>query len=139
MTPFVVVDSGALIAAAVESDPAHSRVRAALLEGTLEHVIPAMCVAEAAYLINRDLGPEREALFLESLASALVVAPEGDDWVRIAALVRQHRDFPLGGTDASVIALAERLDTDRIATLDHRHFRAIKPRHCEFFRLLPDL
>ena len=139
MTSFLVVDTGALIAAAVESDPAHSRVRATFLDQTLEPVIPAMCVAEASYLIDRDLGPEVEPVFLESLASALVVAPEGHDSVRIAELVRQYRDFPLGGTDASVVALAERLDTDLIITRHHRHLRAIRPRHCEFFRLLPEV
>ena len=136
---FAVVDTGALVAAAVESDPSHAQVAAALLDAGLDYIIPAMCVAEAAYLIARELGPEREAVFLESLASADVIAPEGDDWVRIGALVRRYGDFPLGGTDASVVALAERLDTDVIVTLDQRHFRAIRPRHCEFFRLLPEL
>jgi len=37
----------------------------------------------------------------------------------------------------SVISLAERFKTDIILTLDHRHFEAIRPRHCEAFRLLP--
>jgi len=58
-----------------------------------------------------------------------------EDWQRIAELVEEYADFPLGGTDASVVALAERLETDLILTTDHRHFRAIRPRHCEGFRL----
>jgi uncharacterized protein len=56
---------------------------------------------------------------------------------RIAELVEQYADFPLGGTDASVIALAERLDTATIITLDHRHFAAVAPRHTKAFELLP--
>jgi predicted nucleic acid-binding protein len=139
VTPFAVVDTGALVAAAVESDPQHRAVRDVLISRALEYVIPAMCVAEASYLIERDLGPAREAVFLDGLAGSLVLAPEGDDWRLIAQLVSGYADFPLGGTDASVVALCERLDTDLILTLDHRHFRAIKPRHCEFFRLLPEL
>jgi hypothetical protein len=43
----------------------------------------------------------------------------------------------LGGTDASVVSLAERFKTDIILTLDRRHFGAIRPRHCDAFRLLP--
>jgi predicted nucleic acid-binding protein len=39
--------------------------------------------------------------------------------------------------DASVVAVAERLKTARIATLDHRHFRAVRPAHCDAFELLP--
>jgi predicted nucleic acid-binding protein len=47
-------------------------------------------------------------------------------------------DCPLGGTDASVIALAERLHTDVVITLDQRHFGAVRPRHVPALRLLPD-
>jgi predicted nucleic acid-binding protein len=51
--------------------------------------------------------------------------------------VEKYADFPLGGTDASVVALAERLDTPTIITLDRRHFAAITPRHREAFDLIP--
>ena len=60
-----------------------------------------------------------------------------DDWSRMAELVEQYADFPLGATDASVITLAERLNTDTLITLDHRHFAAVRPRHCVNFHLLP--
>lgn len=59
-----------------------------------------------------------------------------EDMSRIAELVDRYDDLPLGTTDASVIALAERLGVDEIATLDHRHFRA--PNHARAFRLLPE-
>jgi predicted nucleic acid-binding protein len=52
-------------------------------------------------------------------------------------LVEQYADFPLGGTDASVIALAERLDAPVIVSLDRRHFGAVAPRHRAAFELLP--
>jgi hypothetical protein len=29
------------------------------------------------------------------------------------------------------------LQVTRIATLDHRHFRAVRPAHCDAFELLP--
>ena len=89
-------------------------------------------------MIARRLGSVVEARFLAGLAEMQVEAPAPDDWPRIAALVAQYANFPLGGTDASVVALAERLDTDLVVTFDHRHFRAIRPRHCPSFRLLPD-
>ncbi|MCB1269277.1 MAG: VapC toxin family PIN domain ribonuclease, partial [Microthrixaceae bacterium] len=59
------------------------------------------------------------------------------DWVRIHQLVEDYRDLPLGGTDASVIALAERLDQSTVATLDHRHFGVVRPTHRDAFDLLP--
>ncbi len=57
----------------------------------------------------------------------------------MADLVRQYADFPLGTADASVIAVAERLGATHVATIYHRHFRAVRPAHCPAFELLPAL
>jgi hypothetical protein len=59
------------------------------------------------------------------------------DYARMADLVDQYADLPLGTSDASVIALAERLDVDEVATLDHRHFTVVRPRHVKALTLLP--
>lgn len=60
----------------------------------------------------------------------------------VAAAVRSdvhYDDLPLGTTDASVIALGERLDVREIATLDHRHPRVVRPAHVDAFTLLPEV
>jgi predicted nucleic acid-binding protein len=132
-----VVDTGPLYATIDTNDAHHVRSLEVLQRGRYELIVPAMVVAEVSYLVGERLGPIVEARFLESLRNFAVIAPHPDDWSRIAVLVRRYGDFPLGGTDASVIALAERLDTDLIVTLDQRHFRAVRPRHCDAFRLLP--
>ena len=59
------------------------------------------------------------------------------DWMRIGELVWQYRDLPLGTVDASIVAAAERLDIDTVATLDRRHFSVVRPKHVERFTLLP--
>lgn len=97
-----------------------------------------MVLAEATYLVGTRLGPAVEATFLARLASSDIEAPTGRDLIRISELVLEYADFPLGGVDASVVALAERLDAETVVTLDHRHFRAVRPAHCESFRLLPE-
>jgi predicted nucleic acid-binding protein len=75
------------------------------------------------------MGSELAAHFLAGLESFDVIAPAPEDWRRISELVLQYRSLPLGGTDASVVALAERLRADAIVTLDRRHFRVVEPRH----------
>jgi predicted nucleic acid-binding protein len=100
-------------------------------------VIPTLVVAEAAYLIGSRLGPEAEARFLRGLDRVEVEPPISDDWERIAELVEQYADLPLGGTDASVVALAERLDAGVAITLDRRHFTVVRPRHRDALELLP--
>jgi predicted nucleic acid-binding protein len=51
--------------------------------------------------------------------------------------VGTYADMRLGGTDASVIALAERYGVTRIATLNRRHFAVVRPNHTPAFTLLP--
>jgi predicted nucleic acid-binding protein len=133
-----IVDTGPLYAAVDANDPDHGPIAALFERPEIQLVLPALAVAEALYLIATRLGPLPEATFARGLASLDIEVPEPEDWVRIAELVEQYADFPLGGTDASVVALAERLETDVVITLDRRHFGAIRPRHCEALRLLPD-
>ena len=133
----VVVDTGPLYAVVDEDDGYHARCRAVLEQAEHRLIIPTLVIAEATYLIGTRLGPDIEAQFLRSLARMHVEGPTPDDWPRIADLVTQYGDFPLGGADASIVALAERLDIDTIVTLDDRHFRAVRPRHRKAFSLLP--
>jgi hypothetical protein len=100
-------------------------------------VVPALVVAEATYFVGRRLGSAAESAFLRGLGALDVEAPSSEDFTRIADLVEQYADFPLGGTDASVIALAERLAAPIVITLDRPHFGAVKPRHRDAFDLLP--
>ena len=138
MAPLIaVVDSGPLYAAADLDDADHDAVLAVLASDNLHLVIPTLVVAEVTYFIGSRLGAASEARFLAGLADIDVEAPSPADWPRIAELVEQYGDFPLGGTDASVIALAERLGTPTVVTLDRRHFSAVRPRHCEALTLLP--
>jgi predicted nucleic acid-binding protein len=132
-----VVDTGPLYAVVDEDDADHARCRALLESGAYNLIIPTMVIAEVTYLVGTRLGSVIEAQFLGSLTRMHVEAPTPDDWQRISELVKQYGDFPLGGTDASVVALAERLDIETVVTLDDRHFRAVRPRHRQSFRLLP--
>jgi predicted nucleic acid-binding protein len=132
-----IVDSGPLYAAVDADDADHERCVEVLSRRDWVLVIPALVVAEVTYLVGRRMGAAVEAKFLRGLQSCDVTSPQPDDWRRISELVVQYADFPLGGTDASVVCLAERLKTDVIVTLDRRHFSAVRPRHCEALRLLP--
>ena len=137
MARLAVVDAGPLYATADAGDSAHAASRAALGRADLQLVIPALVVAEATYFVAARLGPNAESAFLRGLATLEIEAPTPDDIERMAALVEEYADFPLGGTDASVVALAERLQAPVVITLDRRHFQAVRPRHREAFELLP--
>jgi len=138
----ILVDSGPLIAAAIEDDQDHRRcvdLFASLHLNSEKLLVPQTVVAEVAYSIQKLGGTEQELLFLRSLADGdlALVDLVADDMPRVVELVPTYRDFPLGTTDALVIAIAERLNVTEIATLDHRHFPNVRPRHAEYLTLLP--
>lgn len=59
------------------------------------------------------------------------------DYTRSVELVRRYADLGLGLVDASVVAIAERLNVVTIATLDRLHFTVVRPAHCDAFELIP--
>lgn len=138
----IVCDTGPLVAAA-DRDDADNRACTDLLAGMhlarRTILVPAPVIADVGYLLARAGGPAVESTFLRSVAqqTITVVDLELADYGRMAELVDTYADFPLGRTDAAVIAVAERLRLTEIATLDHRHFRVVRPQHIQAFTLLP--
>jgi predicted nucleic acid-binding protein len=122
----LVVDTGVIVAAADRTDR-HHRDSAAVIRD------------EAAYLIERELGTAAEASLYDSIIEGdlTVETLRPQDWARIRELVETYADLALGGTDASLVAIAERLGVTRVATIDTTHFRVVRPTHCEAFELIP--
>lgn len=135
----LLVDTGPLVATADTDDPDHHRCRTLLEEHEGPLLTTPMVIAEAAYLIDRHLGPAAEAALFASLAEGELLVEElsRDDWRRIGELVTTYSDVRLGGTDASLVAVAERLGITLLATLDERHFRPLRPAHAAAFEILP--
>jgi hypothetical protein len=101
--------------------------------------VPQLVVIEVAYLLETRLGWRAEIRFLGDLAAGnLLTEPVlPPDWMRIAELVAAYHDLPLGTVDASVVAAAERLGITVVATLDRRHFTAVRPKHVRTFDIVP--
>jgi predicted nucleic acid-binding protein len=139
----ILFDTGPIVAAAFTSEEhygACTELFTGLRLAGRRMLLPATVAAEVGYLLNRLGGPEREAGFLDGVAEGGFepVNLNAGDYQRMAELVGRYRDLPLGTTDASLVALAERLDVTEIATLDRRHFTTVRPRHVEAFALLPE-
>ena len=60
------------------------------------------------------------------------------DYKRIRGLCDTYADSDIGFVDAAVLAVVERLNEPKLATLDFRHFRLLRPRHVDALELLPD-
>ena len=135
----LVVDAGPLYAAAATQDKDHRRCVELLVRAKGPLLVPELVVTEVSYLLSDRIGPHAELAFARALAAGeLIAEPVLDpEWERIAELLEQYQDLPLGMADASLVALAERHDAKQIATLDHRHLGVVRPRHTPSFTLLP--
>jgi predicted nucleic acid-binding protein len=96
-------------------------------------------MGEVGYLLQSRVGPRAEVTFLKSFGGDgfRVAELEDNDIPRMAELVDTYLELPLGIVDAAVVAIAERLGLSEVATVDHRHFTVVRPRHVSAFTLLP--
>jgi predicted nucleic acid-binding protein len=133
----LLLDTGILYALADEDDDWHDRA-VGYLEDVHEALLtPVTVVPEAAWLIRTRLGEGAELAFVRSIARGdLQVEPLAAPDLRRSAVLLERHPF-LGFVDASVIAVAERLRVETIATTDRRDFSAIRPAHIKSFRLVP--
>jgi len=138
----IIVDTGVLVAANDIDDYYHDACVELLTVARgsgVKLAIPSTVLAEAGYLIEREGGPKIEAAFLRSLRGEdfEIVSITDSDLSRMADLVEQYSDLRLGTTDASIIAIAERMRTNEIATVDRRHFSVVRPLHTPAFVIYP--
>ena len=69
------------------------------------------------------------ALVIEDLVAS--------DYERAVELMPTYADLKVGFVDCAVLAVVERLGEPKLATLDHRHFATMRPRHVDALELLP--
>ncbi|XVQ84450.1 type II toxin-antitoxin system VapC family toxin [Microbispora siamensis] len=137
----ILVDAGPLVAAAISNDAHHERCTREferLFKEEQQLLVTGFVAAELCYWLGKA-GPRLEAAFLRSLESGLLTLVDlvKADLARAAVLVERYADLPLGGADASVVAVAERLKVDTVFTIDVRHFSVVRPVHAPAFTLLP--
>lgn len=135
----LVCDTSVLLAGLDGADPAHESC-AALIEAAGETlVVPALVLSELDYWCHERLTAAAWLAFLEdAIAGAYRIEhPTQGDLERALELQRTYGDLEVGVVDASVLAVVERLGEPKLATLDHRHFSVMRPRHVEALRLLP--
>ena len=121
-------------------DADHDVCARLLTEVDEELVVPAPVLVELEWLgLSRGI-PARDAALADVAAGTLLVEDlKLEDYARIRELCTRYDDLRLGLVDAAVVAVAERYGERKVATLDHRHFSVVRPRHVRVLELLPSL
>lgn len=136
----LILDANVLFAALNRNERTHESCRT-LLESTSETLtVPSPVLVEVDYWIRKWLGRSVEAAFLGDLESGAfeVVDLAAEDYRRVREICARYHDSDIGFVDAAVLGIVERLNEPKLATLDHRHFRMMRPRHVETLTLLPE-
>jgi predicted nucleic acid-binding protein len=135
----LIVDTGPLLALLDRADKNHAICRG-LLEATLEHIlVPSPVLVELDYWAGQRLGTGAFLAVLDNIrrGALLVVDLVDSDYARVRTLCDRYSDSDIGFVDAAVLSIVERLGEPKLATLDHRHFRMLRPRHVDALELLP--
>lgn len=98
-------------------------------------------LTEVAYFMGQQLPHEALVSFLSDLARGYYDVEDllPEDYARAAEICEQYADARVGFVDAAVLSVVERLGERKLATLDHRHFGLLRPRHVEALELVPAL
>lgn len=135
----LILDTGPLYASLDRSDADHVACRALIESADEVLVIPSPVLVEVDYWIEQRLHPGvLVALLADIEAGAYVVADlAAQDYARVRELCDRYADADIGFVDAAVLAIVERSNEPKLATLDRRHFGLLRPRHREAITLLP--
>lgn len=135
----LVLDTGPVLAALDADDPDHPACADLIRDCREPLVIVSPTLVEIDYWIRKRLEPGVWTTFVQDIAEGAYRLEhlDADDLVRAADLESAYAELGLGFVDASVIAVCERLSERKVATLDHRHFGVVQPRHCVRLQIVP--
>ena len=116
--PSIVVDAGPLIALFDRDDRHHRRAVAFVAACRSRLVTNLPVLTEVTFLLRFSVAAQRDLLLWAHQALDIDQATAGDI-PRIVALLDKYRDMPADFADASLVALAERMNLTRVASIDH--------------------
>jgi predicted nucleic acid-binding protein len=133
----IITDAGPLVALIDARDAAHASCRKALQQISAPLVTTWPAFTEAMYLLGSGGWQAQQALWDRADDASLVIAEDGDvDLRRARRLMEQYQDLPMDLADATLVALAERMDTRRVFTLDS-DFRVYRYKGRHPFDIVP--
>ena len=118
----ILVDTGPIVALFDPADADHQRCVDVLrtLEQPMATTVPVL--TEAFHLLQRaSLGAQRLMDFLTDDGLRVLFLDE-QGLARAFQLMARYADAPMDLADASLVALAERLELQKVFTLDRSHF-----------------
>lgn len=136
MVDELLLDTGAFVALVDRDEKFHGTCVAALERWSWPVVTTEVVLTETLYLVGSQWRGQKICLeFI--LRSVFQVVPESVASLRrVAALMERYRNVPMDFADATLVALAEELETDKVFTLDRRGFATYRMNQNQAFQII---
>ena len=122
----VVLDTSIVVALAIADEPDHEAVRDWIFAQADDLLTTPLTLAEIDHVLERRAGRAvARRVWADFERGAYQVRWWPQALEQTLGILRAESRIGAGVVDASLVALAASLGTDRVATLDHRHFRRL--------------
>jgi uncharacterized protein len=122
----IVADTGAIVALIDRGDRHHRALKRAFEEAPERWILPWAILPEVDYLVAAHIGARARDAFLADLRDGAFNVAWGDDDIMTEAAAWHASHASLGLVDAVVIVTSMRVKATAIATLDLKHFAAVR-------------
>jgi uncharacterized protein len=134
----VILDTSAIIALSDKRHHLNKEIIDLVSQKETICIIPSTVTLEVCQLLKYRFGSKYEKKFLEEIdkSSFIMETVTFKDISRILQILSKYDDLNAGYVDSSIVAIAERLGTNKLATLDRKHFSVLIPDGFEYFDIL---
>lgn len=133
----LLLDTGGLVSLLDKSQRQHPRFLKFFDEWQRTVVTTEAVLTEATHLLSRVPGGSKACIDFILAGGALLVPATTATLRRTRLLLDKYSDLPIDYADATLIVLAEDLNTDLILTTDHRDFSVYRIKGRKPFQILP--
>ena len=138
MAAELLLDTGALVSLLDRSQTHHLACRQIFNDWTGAVVSTEAVLTEATHLLARVAGGRAACVDFFLAGGAILVPASGASLKRARQLLDKYADLPMDYADATLVALAEELDTTLVFTTDRADFSVYRLKDRRPFRIVPD-
>ena len=134
----LLLDTGGLVSIIDRGQRGHQEIAACFENWEGEIVSTEAVLTEATHLLSRVSKGAAACIdfFLEG--GAILIPTSTSTLIRVRALMNKYADLPMDYADATLVALAEELDTGYVLTTDKRDFSVYRRNGRKRFRICPE-
>ncbi len=137
MAAELLLDTGPFVALVDRSENRHDDCIAALERWTGPVITTEAVLTETLYLVGPRWSAQKICLEFFTRGAFQLIPSSQASLKRVAALMEKYRDVPMDFADATLVALAEALETEQVFTLDRRGFSIYRLGGRKTFQVIP--